>query len=425
MRDERHKQLSTQFNRSTTMAVSNNIERMLDEVIHIGDPSAINWTDFEKEMRANPDHLRNYSNQSSGTGTALHCLCRIGCPTSTLTEALQIFPEDTLLAPGGFTGNMPLHYACRGPSALAETTPACIDNIRVLLEHCPEAAKGGRPIGVYLRSYFPKLEGVRLFAEADLAACSLDDSCLDTACSNVSSSFFSSGPGGVLVETYIRLRLPEEELSEAKEEGWKILEYLALLRANGRCNPRVFASLSTSPLHAVMTNYCYESLANHRILQPFIQRNLRFILHRDYLGNTPLHILCQSSLSTVKGQLVKGTYTAVREFVTAAPRVASIPNGDGTLPLYAILKSGCAWGFVMKQVLNAAPVALRTRDKRTRLYPFMEAGIGEASNLDTIYSLLKKNTTLAKGLMKNKKRKRNKIDDDEYRDFKVQNSNVA
>lgn len=379
--------------------MSNSIERMLNEVMRIGDPSAIDWTNFEQQIKENPEYLRQYPNQASSAagslihGTALHCLCRIGCPTSTLVKALDIFPTDALLTPGGLSEKLPLHYACRGPSVLAGTTPASIDNIRVLLERCPEATGRvislSQPIQIYLRSYYPKLEGVRLLLEAyQHPPCAL--AYLGTACSIVFKLTSRNAAGS---------QIPREQISDAKEESWRIVEYINLVWD-------MDIGPYATPLHAMMNQACYPELQTYRLVLPFIQRNSRFILHQDNLGYTPFHLFCEFCFLGWED-----TITTAEEFIRIEPRVASITNRIWRLPLYTILNRGCG-KILAELLLNAAPAALRTRDVVTRLYPFMEAAIGETSRLDTVYSLLKKNTILAKGLAKTKKRKRIGTDGD-------------
>lgn len=73
---------------------------------------------------------------------------------------------------------------------------------------------------------------------------------------------------------------------------------------------------------------------------------------------------------------------------------AAMCDGEGRLPLHLAVQSGRTLNNGVNWIVNAAPLALQTRDVHTRMYPFMLAAIPtykwDNTCVDTIYTLLRK-----------------------------------
>jgi len=108
------------------------------------------------------------------------------------------------------------------------------------------------------------------------------------------------------------------------------------------------------------------------------------IKNADKNRNLPLHILvsrldfmgsCESNLDDVS-RLIK-----------VYPQAASVKNHCGKYPLNIALQNGGGWDTVIEMLFASYPEALRIRNEKTSLFPFMEAAA--FSDLDTTFRLLR------------------------------------
>jgi len=86
--------------------------------------------------------------------------------------------------------------------------------------------------------------------------------------------------------------------------------------------------------------------------------------------------------------------------------LARITDQKGRLPLHLAIEQGQIWSDqTLQALISSEPRAIHTRDVQSKLYPFMQAAVGEESDMDTVFELLWMNPLLARGLLDKRKNK--------------------
>lgn len=163
------------------------------------------------------------------------------------------------------------------------------------------------------------------------------------------------------------------------------------------------SSCKNSPLYDILSPRNNQQLMSYHwdvLIKYAIQYYKHHLLTRNNMGETPLYFLIKRSTSHIAN---KQRCSLLFDLLKKEPVAASIPIYSGRLPFYeAIRGKDISWNRSLRKLLEAAPNASKTRDTRTRMYPFMEAAVGDGkSELLTVFSLLKKHPEAARGLRSN------------------------
>ena len=155
--------------------------------------------------------------------------------------------------------------------------------------------------------------------------------------------------------------------------------YLAL-----RNFPNGWASRPTPLVHAII-----ECGGHPKIVQHALKLHPEEIVQRDDEGRAPLSIAAGkvNSLPEIFELLLDSNGCG------NSNAGASMSDANGRLPLHLAVESGRTLNNGVALIASAAPLALRTRDVETRMYPFMLAAIPtfgwDNSSIDTIFGLLR------------------------------------
>jgi len=180
--------------------------------------------------------------------------------------------------------------------------------------------------------------------------------------------------------------------SKSTEEGlaidegspiWTKLCIVAKATHLALCNfPLGWETRSTPLVHSII-----ECGGHPQIVKHALKLNPDEITEKDSKGRTPLSIA--SEKVNILPEIIN-LLLASEECGDAS--TARISNTQQRLPLHMAIESGRTMNNGVESILKAEPLALQTRDMKTRLYPFQLAAIPtfgwDNSNIDTIYSLL-------------------------------------
>jgi hypothetical protein len=129
-------------------------------------------------------------------------------------------------------------------------------------------------------------------------------------------------------------------------------------------------------VHAVIELSCSPTIVAHALkLHP------QQAAERDSKGCTPL-MLAALSLDTVH----PGVICTLLKFY---PEAACMTDNDGRLPIDIIAESSKYDEELWEALVKAEPRAIDTRDLRDKMFPFMTAAIGDKSNMNNVYRLLR------------------------------------
>lgn len=129
-------------------------------------------------------------------------------------------------------------------------------------------------------------------------------------------------------------------------------------------------------VHAVIALNCSRAIVAHALkLHP------NQAAERDSKGCTPL-MLAALSLDTVH----PGVICTLLQFY---PDAACMTDIDGRLPIDIIAESSKYDEVMWEALVKAEPRAIDTRDLRDKMFPFMTAAVGDKSNMNTVYCLLR------------------------------------
>lgn len=129
-------------------------------------------------------------------------------------------------------------------------------------------------------------------------------------------------------------------------------------------------------VHAVISLNCSQEIVAHALkLHP------EQAAERDAKGCTPL-MLAALSLDTVH----PGVICTLLLFY---PEAACMTDADGRLPIDIIAESSKYDEELWEALVKAEPRAVDTRDLRDKMFPFMTAAVGDKSNMNSVYRLLR------------------------------------
>ena len=87
------------------------------------------------------------------------------------------------------------------------------------------------------------------------------------------------------------------------------------------------------------------------------------------------------------------TLPEIFELLLSDASAAEMSDSDGRMPLHLAVASGRTLNNGVAMITKAAPLALQTCDRKTRMYPFMLASVPtygwDNTCIDTIYTLLR------------------------------------
>lgn len=116
----------------------------------------------------------------------------------------------------------------------------------------------------------------------------------------------------------------------------------------------------------------------------------------DILHPSPNQLLRQGVM--LPTSYANGPTTALEVIASAYPQAATQKDSEGHLPLALAARSALPWKEGTECVFKAYPKAMRVKDDKTGLYPFMLAAAAEgadaAAQVDTIFQLLRQEPTL-------------------------------
>jgi hypothetical protein len=161
----------------------------------------------------------------------------------------------------------------------------------------------------------------------------------------------------------VHLQLVYAQYHESRHHHW----WLVLLRILQAANAPDF------PLRAAIATHAPVPVVE-RILKDFPETPLE----PNEQGMYPLHLACRMQQCNVKGQVVS-------MILQAYPRVATIPSPR--YPLAMVAEYGGIDSDVVKQLIQACPKAVSTRDPTFQLFPFVVAAIMSA-DVQVIYEML-------------------------------------
>jgi len=129
-------------------------------------------------------------------------------------------------------------------------------------------------------------------------------------------------------------------------------------------------------VHAVIALNCSPAIVAHALTLYPEQAG-----QRDSKGCTPL-MLAALSLDTVHPAVI----CTLLQFY---PEAACMTDVDGRLPIDIIAESSKYDEELWEALVKAEPRAVDTRDLRDKMFPFMTAAIGDKSNMNSVYRLLR------------------------------------
>lgn len=145
-----------------------------------------------------------------------------------------------------------------------------------------------------------------------------------------------------------------------------------------QCFPMGWQSKPTPLVHAII-----ECGGHPKIVQHALMLHPEEINFRDERGKTPLMIAA--------GKV--NTLPEIFELLLSDASAAEMSDSDGRMPLHLAVASGRTLNNGVAMITKAAPLALQTCDRKTRMYPFMLASVPtygwDNTCIDTIYTLLR------------------------------------
>lgn len=163
---------------------------------------------------------------------------------------------------------------------------------------------------------------------------------------------------------------PSDESSSRVAHLWKSLEIM--VRA---VSPQDKED-SFRMVHSVIALNCSPAIVAHALKLHPEQAG-----ERDSKGCTPL-MLAALSLDTVHPAVI---CTLLKFY----PEAACMTDADGRLPIDIIAESSKYDEELWEALVKAEPRAVDTRDLRDKMFPFMTAAVGDKSNMNTVFRLLR------------------------------------
>lgn len=155
---------------------------------------------------------------------------------------------------------------------------------------------------------------------------------------------------------------------------WKSLEFM--VRAVSSQDSTSDGEYTFRMVHAVIALNCSPAIVAHALSLHPEQAG-----ERDSKGCTPL-TLAALSLEKVHPAVI---CTLLKEY----PEAACMTDADGRLPIDIIAESSKYDEELWEALVKAEPRAVDTRDLRDKMFPFMTAAVGDKSNMNSVYRLLR------------------------------------
>ena len=193
---------------------------------------------------------------------------------------------------------------------------------------------------------------------------------------------------------------------EVNGDNWKKAELLTKAAYSGLHNADI------SLLHAAAGTYCplgylkmvaktYPFQLSERDRYGRVPLAVAVTIHTDIFSFHPklLNMVLMSSVDTAgqrdydrqtdaDGRTARTFSSSIKLLLSLCPLAARMADIDGRSPLFLALESGKEWGEGIECLIQAAPEALKSRDTKYHLYPFMLAAVGSRSSVDTVFQLL-------------------------------------
>lgn len=375
----------------------------------------ISWEAIEERLKTNPQDC--YEKDSFGVTALNHCIRKrhTDVPLSIIEKIIEINPGSIILK-DKMTGFNALHLA-------VDTNN--IHAVKIILDKYTDAVtkecKDGK-----LPIHFAKSEQVaRMLIEqhpkglgyiSNSGHLPLFSACLnDQVPSQVIEVLIQEGAkfrigqqypnnlschscGGVLVkdlygDTPLKIMFRrilfgrnslQDDIDDRLWEKLCILLKYTYLALHGQ--PVCEESIPIPMVHALI-----ECGANPKIVQYVIKRYPDEVVKRDKYGKTPLSIA--ASKVDVMPEMIDILLKAEKSNKNGIIRSARMVDNEKRLPLHLAIESGRTWANGVEKIAIAEPLALETRDIKTRMYPFMLAAVPsykwDNTCYDTIYTLLR------------------------------------
>jgi ankyrin repeat protein len=375
----------------------------------------INWEAIEERLKTNPEDC--FEKDSFGVTALNHCIRkRHTCVPLHIIERIVEINPDAILLKDHMTGFNALHLA-------VETNN--IDVVKIIVDKYPVAmtkeCKDGKlpihftkslcvakllidqhPMGL---GYISKSGHLPLFSAclndkvpSEVIEILIQEGAKYRIGQQYSNEISCNSCGGVLVKDvygdtplkimFRRILFGKTSMEDDMDNGlWKklciVLKYTYLaLHGHSICDESIPIPL----VHALI-----ECGANPKIVQYVIKKHPDEVVKRDQFGKTPLSIA--ASKVEIMPEMIEILLQADKMNKGGIVRSARMADKEKRLPLHLAVESGRTWANGVEKITIAEPLALETRDIKTKMYPFMLAAIPsykwDNTCFDTIYSLLR------------------------------------
>ena len=326
-----------------------------------------NWSTIMDQLSSHPESQR-WREKSPVNQTFLHQILHCDMPIELLQKVIEIAPENLEVKDNH----------CRTPLFIAAWKGISPNIVRAVFEAHPDSAfvpneDGDYPLHILIESLISRWE----FDEDGIGHDMLNGEWVEIIrllldfypeCSIISNRY-SNSPFQQLLHRWDDSRIAHDNLGE--------LTYW-ILRARFEVQNASVTDTTFSPLHAIAGEGCYP-LENKNLRDYFFEQYGESACHLDHNCRLPLHLAIEQGY----------TWIERKHFLVFNPM------GSRQEELWS---DSC-----ILDLFNLSPKAGKTRDIKTRLYPFMAAAIKRkgAADLDTIFQLLKQNPYAARGLCSN------------------------
>ncbi len=147
-------------------------------------------------------------------------------------------------------------------------------------------------------------------------------------------------------------------------------------------------------------------MAKYGSMQKLFKNSREEFCRKDSNGNTPLMAFINDAFYVDKSfplperdfrRQERSLFYELLHYGSESLRICD--SETGRLPLYCAIQVGLKWSRSLRKMIEKSPEeAVFTRDKSTRLYPFMEAAVGKKADLTTVFQLLRRKPDRAEGL---------------------------
>uniref|UniRef100_A0A7S2H3B7 Uncharacterized protein n=1 Tax=Helicotheca tamesis TaxID=374047 RepID=A0A7S2H3B7_9STRA len=268
-----------------------------------------------------------------------------------------------------------------------------LEVIRILIEANPAAARlkncdGLTPVDLIWKRYvspesyrseYAKNAAARLRALMENIVA--HDSVQDTKQVASSSSKMSNHTASICKAVRKQKAKNALETDNEFRRFWDLIN-LAIRAANrGTCNKSLHEENKRWRIvHEAVTANCPPLLI--RFAAALHPEQLR--QREEKYGRLPLHlaaVTCRSTLNETK--------TITQSLLCLYPDAASCQDCNGRLPINLALENGQPWEGCVREMFMAWPQSLSMQDRETRLVPFMLSAVGQDSDINIIFSLLR------------------------------------